>query len=129
MAQLAAPIRGIADFSRLVSEDYRQYRRTIRTAWAAAVVLACVSAAALWQWRDAVAQRAEAQANAEQAKANAAEATANAEKADANARQADAEASKRERMLTLRRPKPTYARRRSGSRGSWPIRRASSAQR
>ena len=42
VAQLAAPIRGIADFSRLVSEDYRQYRRTIRTAWAAAAVLAVV---------------------------------------------------------------------------------------
>jgi len=31
VAQLAAPIRGIADFSRLVSDDYRQYRRTLRT--------------------------------------------------------------------------------------------------
>src|SRR5271155_2227200 len=73
VAQLAAPIRGIADFSRLVSEDYRQYRRTIRTAWAAAGVLACVSTAALWQWRTAVAERAQAEANAERAKANATE--------------------------------------------------------
>jgi hypothetical protein len=91
VAQLAAPIRGIADFSRLVSEDYRQYRRTIRAAWAATAVLAWVSAAALWQWRTAIVQRdravyaegaaseanAEAQANAKQARDNAAEAEAN----------------------------------------------------
>ena len=91
VAQLAAPIRGVADFSRLVSEDYRQYRRTIWTAWAAAAVLAWVSAAALWQWRTAIVQRdravhaegaankanAEAQANAKQARDNAAEAGAN----------------------------------------------------
>ena len=70
VAQLAAPIRGIADFSRLVSEDYRQHRRTMRTAWAAAAVLACVSMVALWQWQVAVTQRAEAQANAEGAKVN-----------------------------------------------------------
>jgi hypothetical protein len=88
VAQLAAPIRGIPDFSRLVSEDYRQHRRTIRTAWTAAAVLAGVSAAAVWQWRDAVAERAEAQANAEQARANAAEAEANAKRAEANLHQA-----------------------------------------
>jgi WD40 repeat protein len=93
VAQLAAPIRGIADFSRLVSEDYRQYRRTIRIAWGAAIILACVSAAALWQWRAAVTERTEAQANAKQARDNAQEARANAEKADANARQADANAT------------------------------------
>jgi hypothetical protein len=102
VAQLAAPIRGIADFSRLVSEDYRQYRRTIRTAWAAAAVLAFVSVAAVWQWQAAVAQRdravhaedaankatAQAKASAEQAKANAVEAKANADTAEANLRQA-----------------------------------------
>ena len=110
VAQLAAPIRGIADFSRLVSEDYRQYRRTVRTAWAAAAVLACVSAAALWQWRTAVVQRdravqaesaankanAEAQANAKQARDNAQGAKANSEKAEANAEQAKANADKAE---------------------------------
>jgi WD domain, G-beta repeat len=114
VAQLAAPIRGVADFSRLVSEDYRQYRRTIWTASAAAAVLAFATLVAVWQWRtavsqadradnaakEAVAQRdladranAEAQANAEQARANATEAKANAKKADANAEQAKASAT------------------------------------
>jgi hypothetical protein len=40
VAQLVAPIRGITDFSRLISEDYRQHRRTIWTTWAAAGTLA-----------------------------------------------------------------------------------------
>jgi hypothetical protein len=46
VAQLAAPIRGIADFSRLVSEDSRQHRRTMRTAWAAGAALAVFAVAA-----------------------------------------------------------------------------------
>jgi hypothetical protein len=78
VAQLTAPIRGIADFSRLVSEDYRQYRRTIRTAWAAAALLALIAFVAVWQWRSATAQSDRAN------KANA-EAQANAKKADENA--------------------------------------------
>ncbi|MEO6594701.1 MAG: TIR domain-containing protein [Planctomycetota bacterium] len=57
VAQLAAPIRGIVDVSRLVGEDFRQYRRTIRTAWAAVLALALLAAAALWQWHEAVLQR------------------------------------------------------------------------
>jgi hypothetical protein len=65
--QLAAPIRRITDFSRLVSEDYRQHQRTIRTAWAAAAVLALATAAALWQWRDATRQRDQALANLREA--------------------------------------------------------------
>ena len=68
VAQLAAPIRGISDFSRLVSEDYRQYRRTIRTAWAAAGALAVFAVAATslglvayYQRQRAVAELREAQ--------------------------------------------------------------------
>jgi WD40 repeat protein len=95
VAQLAAPIRGITDFSRLVSEDYRQYRRTIWTAWAVVAVLAVVTVAAVWQWRTAVAQRDRAvlaegaakKANA-QAQVNAQQAKANADKAEANLREA-----------------------------------------
>ena len=67
VAQLAAPIRGIADFSRLVGEDYRQHQRTIRTAWAAAAVLALVTLAAFWQWREAMGQRDQARANLHEA--------------------------------------------------------------
>jgi WD40 repeat protein len=63
VAQLAAPIRGISDFSRLVGEDYRQHQRTIRTAWVAAAVLALVTLAAIWQWREAMSQRDQARAN------------------------------------------------------------------
>jgi WD40-like Beta Propeller Repeat len=47
VAQLAAAIRGISDFSRLVSEDYRQRTRTIRTAWGAAAALAVFDVAAV----------------------------------------------------------------------------------
>ena len=67
VAQLAAPIRGIGDFSRLVSEDYRQYRRTIRTAWAVAAGLAVFAGVAAWQWREAAHQRDQALANFRQA--------------------------------------------------------------
>jgi WD40 repeat protein len=67
VAQLAAPIRGISDFSRLVSEDYRQHQRTIRTAWAAAGVLALVTVVAVWQWREATHQRDQALANLREA--------------------------------------------------------------
>ena len=61
VAQLAAPIRGIADYSRLVSEDYRQYRPTIWTAWAAAAVLAFATGPAAWEWRAALAELRETQ--------------------------------------------------------------------
>src|SRR5215472_16543482 len=67
VAQLAAPIRGISDFSRLVSEDYRQHQRTMRTAWAAAAVLAFVTLAAIWQWREATSQRDQALGNLHEA--------------------------------------------------------------
>jgi hypothetical protein len=68
VAQLAAPIRGIADFSRLVSEDYRQYRQTIGTAWAAAAVLLFVAAAAVWGFYQADQQRREAERQRQEAK-------------------------------------------------------------
>ena len=68
VARLAAPIRGISDFSRLVSEDSRQYRRTIRTAWAAAGALAIFAVAATslglvayYQRQEAIAELREAQ--------------------------------------------------------------------
>jgi MTH538 TIR-like domain (DUF1863) len=118
VAQLAAPIRGIADFSRLVSEDYRQYRRTISTAWAAAGVLAFVTVAAVSQWRTAVDQRDRAvhaegaanKANA-QAQASAAQATANAAEAKANADTAEASLMLIRRRLTRRARGPTCVRR------------------
>ena len=82
------PTRGVADFSRLVSEDYRQYRQTMRTAWSAAALLALLFGAASWQWRAAVIQRDRA-VHAESAAMRAnAEAQARAEEAKANLRQA-----------------------------------------
>ena len=101
VAQLAAPIRGIADFSQLVSEDYRQHRRTIGAAWAAAAVLAFATSAAMWQRQTAVAQRdravhAEGAAN----KANS-QSQANAKRAEASA--AEARSMLRRQMLTPRR--------------------------
>jgi WD40 repeat protein/ankyrin repeat protein len=41
IARLAAPIRGMTP-SELIGEDYRQFRRTIRTAWSAATALAAL---------------------------------------------------------------------------------------
>ncbi len=61
VAQLSAPIRGITDLSRLVSEDYRQHKRTMRTAWAAVAGLALITFAAVWQWREAEFQRQQAE--------------------------------------------------------------------
>ena len=61
VAQLSAPIRGITDFSRLVSEDYRQHKKAMRTAWAAVAALALLTAAAVWQWREADYQRVQAE--------------------------------------------------------------------
>src|SRR3984957_1773393 len=57
VAQLAAPIRGISDFSRLVSEDYRQYRRTIRSAWGGGFLLALAAITAGGEWHQADQQR------------------------------------------------------------------------
>ena len=47
VAQLSAPIRGLADFSQLVSEDFRQHKRALRTAWAAVAALVLLTAAAV----------------------------------------------------------------------------------
>jgi hypothetical protein len=57
VARLSASIRGIADFNRVVSEDYRQHRRTIWTARLVAGLLACITAAAVWQWTEARTER------------------------------------------------------------------------
>ena len=46
LAHLAAPIRGLTP-SELIGEDYREFRRTIRTAWGAAIALATLLALAL----------------------------------------------------------------------------------
>jgi MTH538 TIR-like domain (DUF1863) len=105
VAQLAAPIRGIADFSRLVSEDYRQYRRTIRAAWAAAAVLAWVSAAALSNATVPCMRKAPPAKRMQKPRRT---------------------PSRQER--TPRRRKPTCLPLSSGSRGSWPTRRASSGR-
>ena len=57
VAQISAPIRGITDFSRLVSEDYRQHKRAIRTAWAAVFALLLLASTAAWQWHAAQRQQ------------------------------------------------------------------------
>ena len=56
-------------------------RRTVAMLVSIVIGAVALSGLAIWQWRTAVEQRAEAQANAEQAKVNAAEAKANATEA------------------------------------------------
>ena len=118
VATLAAAIRGVPK-DELVGVDVREHRRTLRTAWAAAVLLfaltvfsggaavAAVRNADQVQDEQAATEDARAEADrqaalaraaAEEARANADEARANADRAEANAdeaaaQRADAEAS------------------------------------
>jgi WD40 repeat protein len=113
VADLAAPLRGIPK-DELASEEVRQHKRTVRTAWAAGVVVLALAVIAGWAGlvasrnadqaqanaAEADRQAAVAEANAEDARANASEAEANAERADAEAEAARAaEALARSREL------------------------------
>jgi WD40 repeat protein len=112
VADIASAIRGVAK-DELESEEVRQHRRTIRTAWAAGVVVLLLAVAAaigavvaVGQSNEAQDQRDEAQrqtgiaeANAEEAKRQEEEAERQAENArqqEEEAREAEAEALENE---------------------------------
>ncbi|MDH3247449.1 MAG: toll/interleukin-1 receptor domain-containing protein [Acidimicrobiia bacterium] len=91
IADIASTIRGVPKDD-LASEEVRQHRRTVRTAWAAGGLVTVLAIAAVVAGVFAVGQRNDARDNAALAEANAAaEAEARLE-ADANAAQAAANA-------------------------------------
>ncbi|NMG74431.1 TIR domain-containing protein [Aromatoleum diolicum] len=48
-AKIAAPVRGL-DVGKLISEDYRQHKRTLRIAYGTGAALLVFAAAAIWQY-------------------------------------------------------------------------------
>ncbi len=95
VADIASAIRGVPK-DELASEEVRQHRRTVRTAWAAGGLVTLLAIAAIGFGISSVrnADEAERQAqvaqeNADQASANAAEAKANAEEATRQGLDAD----------------------------------------
>jgi MTH538 TIR-like domain (DUF1863)/WD domain, G-beta repeat len=56
---LVAPIRGMTP-AELIGEDYRQFRRTVRTAWSAVLLFAVLLFATIMAWNRAEAERREA---------------------------------------------------------------------
>ena len=87
VADISSAIRGIPK-DELASEEVRQHRRTIRTAWAAGVLVGVLGVAAVVFGVQANEQRELAEHNAEVASANEARASANAEEARINAEEA-----------------------------------------
>lgn len=80
VADVASALRGVPK-DELASEEVRQHRRTIRTAWGAGFVTTALAVAAVLFAVDARQQSDLAAANAAQAEANAHEAAANAREA------------------------------------------------
>ena len=81
IADIASPIRGVPK-DELLSEEVRQHRRTVRTAWAAGIVVLILGVAAIGAATVAVGQSNEAQAQRDEAErlaAREAEARAEAE--------------------------------------------------
>ena len=93
VADIASTLRGVPK-DELASEEVRQHRRTVRTAWVAGVALVALSIAAVAFAVQANEQRAIAEENERRAEASAEEALKNAA-AEAEARQ-DAEAARAE---------------------------------
>ena len=60
IARLASPIHQL-DLNKLISEDYRQHRRTIRFAWSAVSILVVLAVLAFWQYLVAEAARKNAE--------------------------------------------------------------------
>lgn len=99
VADIASTIRGIPKDD-LASEEVRQHRRTVRTAWAAGALVSVLAVAVGVAGVFAVGQRNEARDSAARAEANAEAETQAREEADANAalaaQNAEAEAEARQ---------------------------------
>lgn len=88
VADIASTIRGIPK-DELASEEVRQHRRTVRTAWAAGAVVTLLAVVAVWAGFVASQNAEQAQANAAEAERLAALAQQNANEAAANAAAAE----------------------------------------
>jgi cell division protein FtsB len=91
VADIAATIRGVPK-DELASEEVKQHRRTVRTAWAAGITVTVLAMAAIVAGIFAIGQRNDARDNAALAEQNATLAQQNADQAAANA---EAEAAAR----------------------------------
>ena len=107
VADIASAIRGVPK-DELESEEVKQHRRTIRTAWAASVLVLLLGVAAVVAAIQSSVNAAEAEQQAEAAEENAAlaarneeQALAEAERADANAAEAEENAAEAERAAQL----------------------------
>ncbi len=96
VADIASAVRGVPK-DELASEEVRQHRRTIRTAWAAALALLGLAVFSVVVAAFALDQQAEAERQAEIAEQNEVEARANAAR-EAEAR-AEAEQARQEAVL------------------------------
>ena len=100
VADIASAIRGVPK-DELASEEVRQHRRTVRTAWAAGIVVLLLGVAALIAATVAVGQSNEAQAQRDEAeRLAAAEAEARAE-AETNEQRAEEQTVLAEEQATL----------------------------
>lgn len=93
VADVAAAIRGIPK-DELAGEEVRQHRRTVRTAWAAGVLLLGLAAVAVWAGFLSARNAEAAQANAEEAALQAS--IADEQRQEAEAQRAEAEAQREE---------------------------------
>ena len=100
IADIASPIRGVPK-DELLSEEVRQHRRTVRSAWAAGIVVLLLGVAALVAATIAVGQSNEAQAQRDEAqRLAAAEADARAE-AETNEQRAEEQATLAEQQTAI----------------------------
>ncbi len=81
IADIASPIRGVPK-DELLSEEVRQHRRTVRSAWAAGIVVLLLGVAALVAATVAVGQSNEAQAQRDEAQRQTEIALANEQRAE-----------------------------------------------
>ena len=90
VADIAATIRGVPK-DELASEEVKQHRRTVRTAWAAGITVTVLAIAALVAGVFAVGQRNDARNNADLARTEAERANQEADRANTNAEEASAQ--------------------------------------
>ncbi len=88
LADVASAIRGVPK-DELASEEVRQHRRTVRTAWAAGIAVTVLAIAAIVAGVFAIGQRNDARENADTAKTEAERANQEAERANDEAGRAD----------------------------------------
>ena len=108
IADIASTLRGVPK-DELESEEVRQHRRTVRTAWAAGGLVAALAVVSVGFAAQSADNAAEAARQAEIAEVNAAEAENNAEEANAQRAAAEAEAGRADDQAALARSRELAA--------------------